>query len=200
MKTLAPFYPVVDSAEWMERLARNGAGFIQLRMKDRSEGEIRAAIVAARAACDRHGAVLVINDFWRIAIDEKAEWLHLGQEDLDEADLPAIRRAGLRFGISTHDEAELARALDLAPDYIALGPIFPTIVKAMRFAPQGLAPIRAWKRRIGDIPLVAIGGITLETASACLDAGADCVAVVSDILRHQDPEARCRAWLATTAR
>lgn len=198
MSVIAPFYPIVDTARWVERLASAGARLIQLRMKDSPEPELRAAIRSSMAACAAHGAMLVVNDDWRLAIEEGAEWLHLGQEDLDTADLPAIRRAGLKLGLSTHDEAELERALACQPDYIALGPIYPTTVKELRFAPQGLTKIGTWKQEIGKIPLVAIGGITLDTAPACLAAGADSVAVISDILRHADPESRCRAW-ATAA-
>ena len=101
----------------------------------------------------------------------------------------------MRIGISTHDDGELARALALQPDYIALGPIYPTLLKVMPFAPQGLARIGEWKRRIGAIPLVAIGGITLERLPGVLAAGPDSAAVVTDIVRNADPEERMRAWV-----
>ena len=109
-----------------------------------------------------------------------------------------LRAAGVRLGVSTHDAAELDRALALAPDYVALGPIYPTLLKQMPWAPQGLARVGEWKRRIGTIPLVGIGGLTPERARAVLAAGADSAAVVTDILRHPDPEARTRAWVAAT--
>ena len=118
-----------------------------------------------------------------------ADWVHLGQGDLDEADVLAVRKAGIRLGISTHDDAELVRALTFAPDYVALGPIYPTKLKAMAFAPQGLETIGVWKRRVGAIPLVAIGGLDVERAKLCLAAGADVVSVVSDITLNPDPEA-----------
>jgi thiamine-phosphate pyrophosphorylase len=137
----------------------------------------------------------VVNDYWRAAVVAGAQHLHLGQEDLAEADLDAIRDAGLTLGISTHDDDELETALRAKPDYIALGPIFPTTLKSMRFAPQGIAKITEWKKRIGDIPLVAIGGIKLEQAPAIFAAGADTIAVVSDVTQHADPDARVRAWL-----
>jgi thiamine-phosphate pyrophosphorylase len=124
-----------------------------------------------------------------------AKHLHLGQEDLAEADLDAIRDAGLTLGISTHDDDELATALRAKPDYIALGPIFPTTLKSMRFAPQGIPKITEWKKRVGNIPLVAIGGIKFEQAPAIFAAGADSIAVVSDVTQHADPDARVRAWL-----
>ena len=140
-------------------------------------------------------AKLVVNDYWRAAIAAGAKHLHLGQEDLADADLESIRAAGLTLGLSTHDDAELETALRARPDYIALGPIFPTTLKSMRFAPQGIAKITEWKKRIGDIPLVAIGGIKLEQAREIFAAGADSIAVVSDITQNADPDARVRAWL-----
>src|SRR6202023_4374443 len=111
------------------------------------------------------------------------------------ADLNAIRDAGLTLGLSTHDDEELATALRAKPDYIALGPIFPTTLKSMRSAPQGIPKIAEWKKRIGAIPLVAIGGIKLEQAADIFAAGADSIAVVSDITQHPEPDARVRAWL-----
>src|SRR6202043_4012831 len=123
------------------------------------------------------------------------KYLHLGQEDLADADLKAIRDARLTLGLSTHDDAELETALRAEPDYIALGPIFPTTLKSMRFAPQGIARITEWKKRVGTIPLVAIGGIKLEQAGEIYAAGADSIAVVSDVTQHADPDARVRAWL-----
>jgi thiamine-phosphate pyrophosphorylase len=191
------FYPVVPDAGWVRRLVP-GARLIQLRLKDLPEAEIRRQAAEADAICRAHGALLVLNDFWRIAIDLRLEALHLGQEDLAEADLRAIRAAGLRLGISTHSEAELETALAAEPDYVALGPVYPTTLKVMPWAPQGLPRLGAWKRRIGAHPLVAIGGITLERAPGCLAAGADCVAVVSDVTGHAAPEERARAWLAAS--
>src|SRR5271166_2211882 len=198
VRGLDPFYPIVDSAERVARLVGIGARLVQLRVKDKDEAMVARETRAALAICAKAGATLVVNDYWRIAIDEGAPWIHLGQADLDGADIAAIRRAGLRLGVSTHDEAELDRALALDPDYVALGPIYPTILKAMAFAPQGLARISEWKRRIGAIPLVAIGGLTVERAKLCLAAGADVVAVVTDITLNADPEARAREWIAAT--
>lgn len=195
---LDPFYPIVDDAAWLPRLLPQGVRLVQLRVKDRPEAVLRAQIVAARDLCRAAGAVLVVNDYWRLAIETGCEFIHLGQEDLDAADLPAIRRAGLRLGVSTHDGAELDRALALAPDYVALGPVYPTILKQMKWAPQGLERVTAWKGRVGQIPLVAIGGLTVERAPGVLAAGADVVSVVTDILLHPDPEARTRDWVAAT--
>jgi thiamine-phosphate pyrophosphorylase len=192
---LARVYPVVESAEWVARLLPCGVRLIQLRIKD-PQASLREQIRAARALCSRAGAQLVVNDYWQLALEEGCDFVHLGQSDLDGADVPALRRAGVRLGISTHDEQELERALALEPDYVALGPIYPTLLKVMPFAPQGLSRIGDWKRRVGSRPLVAIGGLTLERLAGVFAAGADSAAVVNDIVRNADPEARMRAWVA----
>ena len=193
------FYPIVDSVAWVARLALLGAGTIQLRAKDLSDSDALQLIADALEVIKGTKARLVVNDYWRAAIIAGAKHLHLGQEDLAGADLKAIRAAGLTLGLSTHDDAELSRALNAKPDYIALGPIFPTTLKSMRFAPQGIPKITEWKRRIGSIPLVAIGGIKLEQAPAIFAAGADSIAVVSDVTQNADPDARVRAWLGLKA-
>src|SRR3954453_18776311 len=193
------FYPVVDSVAWVARLAKLGGGTVQLRVKELDDGAALQIITDALAATKNTGTRLVVNDYWRAAIVAGARHLHLGQEDLAEADLGAIRDAGLTLGISTHDDEELATALAAKPDYVALGPIFPTTLKSMRFAPQGIAKIAEWKRRIGTIPLVAIGGIKLEQAREIFAAGADSIAVVSDVTQNADPDARVRAWLGQNA-
>jgi thiamine-phosphate pyrophosphorylase len=189
------FYPVVDSVAWVARLAKLGVGAVQLRAKDLDDGAALQIVTDALAVTKDTPTRLVVNDYWRAAIVAGAKHLHLGQEDLAEADLDAIRDAGLTLGISTHDDDELATALRAKPDYIALGPIFPTTLKSMRFAPQGVAKITEWKKRVGTIPLVAIGGIKFEQAPAIFAAGADSIAVVSDVTQHADPDARVRAWL-----
>lgn len=195
------FYPVVDSLDWVKRLTALGVGTIQLRAKDLNDGEALQLVTDALAITKGTPTKLVVNDYWRAAVVAGAQHLHLGQEDLADlaaADLAAIREAGLTLGLSTHDDAELATALAAKPDYVALGPIFPTTLKAMRFAPQGIPKITEWKQRIGDIPLVAIGGIKLEQAEEIFAAGADSIAVVSDVTQNEDPEARVKAWLAAT--
>lgn len=193
------FYPVVDSVAWVTRLAKLGVGTVQLRAKNLEEAQALATVREALAATKGTATKLVVNDYWRAAIEAGAKHVHLGQEDLAEADVGAIRRAGLTLGLSTHDQDELATALKAKPDYVALGPIFFTTLKAMRFAPQGIERITAWKRAIGDIPLVAIGGIKLEHAHDIFAAGADSIAVVSDVTQNPDPDARVRAWLDTVA-
>jgi len=193
------FYPVVDSVAWIARLTKLGVGTVQLRAKDLDDAQALATVREALAVIRGTRTRLVVNDYWRAAIEAGAKDLHLGQEDLADADLKAIRAAGLTLGISTHDDAELATALAAKPDYVALGPIFPTTLKAMRFAPQGIAKIGDWKKRIGNIPLVAIGGIKFEQAAEIFAAGADSIAVVSDVTQHADPDARVRQWLGQSA-
>jgi thiamine-phosphate pyrophosphorylase len=196
------FYPVVDSVAWVARLTALGVGTIQLRAKNLNDGEALQIVSDALAATSGTPTKLVVNDYWRAAIVAGAKHLHLGQEDLADladADLKAIRDAGLTLGLSTHDDEELKTALRARPDYVALGPIFPTTLKSMRFAPQGIAKITEWKKRVGHIPLVAIGGIKLEQAAEIFAAGADSIAVVSDVTQNADPDARVRAWLGQNA-
>ncbi|MDF2996632.1 MAG: thiamine phosphate synthase [Xanthobacteraceae bacterium] len=197
-KLLDSFYLIVDRASWLPRLLPQGVKLVQLRAKDMDEATLRREIREARELCARYGAQLIVNDYWKLAIELGCDYVHLGQEDLSEADVPAIRSAGVKLGLSTHDEAELEIALRAKPDYVALGPIYPTILKAMKWAPQGLSRIRAWKERIGDVPLVAIGGLTIERAAGCFEAGADSVAVVTDVLLNADPEGRAREWVLAT--
>ena len=196
--SLDRFYPIVDSALWVGRLVGEGAELIQLRIKDADPARLRAELHHALTICRRSGATLVVNDHWEAALDAGADWVHLGQGDLDNADVGVLRARGLQIGLSTHSREELDRALSFDPDYVALGPIYPTILKAMAFAPQGLERIGEWKRLIGDIPLVAIGGLNIERAKACLAAGADVVSVVTDIALNPDPEARTREWVEAT--
>ncbi len=124
--------------------------------------------------------------------------MHLGQEDLDDADLPAIRKAGLKLGVSTHDGTELDRVLAMQPDYVALGPVYPTILKKMKWHQQGLPRVTEWKARVGDIPLVGIGGMSVERAEGVFAAGADIVSAVTDITLNDDPEGRVRQWIKAT--
>ena len=193
------FYPVVDSVAWVARLTKLGVGTVQLRAKDLDDGAALQIVTDALEVTKGTPTKLVVNDYWHAAIVAGAKHLHLGQEDLAEADLSAIRDAGLTLGISTHDDEELATALRAKPDYIALGPIFPTTLKSMRFKPQGIPKITEWKKRIGAIPLVAIGGIKFEQAAAIFAAGADTIAVVSDVTQHADPDSRVRDWLGQNA-
>lgn len=196
---LPRFYPIFDSAAWLDRALPLGVKLVQLRLKDMDDATLRAEIRAGLTLARKHGAALVVNDHWQIAMDEGADWLHLGQEDLDTADIPAIRRAGLKLGLSTHDHAELDRALALSPDYVALGPVYPTILKQMKWHQQGVDRVTEWKQLAGNVPLCAIGGLTPDRGRECLDAGADLVAAVTDITLNPNPEGRMRDWLRVTA-
>jgi thiamine-phosphate pyrophosphorylase len=192
------FYPIFDSCDWVQRLVPLGIRLVQLRIKDATPDQLRVEIRGARRICADAGATLVVNDHWQIAIEEGCDFVHLGQEDLDTADIAAIRAAGMGLGISTHDKSELARALALRPEYVALGPVYPTILKKMKWQMQGLERVREWKALVGEIPLVAIGGMTEARAAGAFDAGADIVAAVTDITLHPDPEAQVRGWLQAT--
>ena len=196
--TLDRFYPIFDHPDWLKRLLPLEVRLVQLRLKEVPQETLRPMIAAAQALCRDAGTMLVVNDHWQAAIDEGCDFIHLGQEDLDQADMTAIRRAGLRVGISTHDRAELDRALNLQPDYIALGPVYPTILKKMKWHQQGLERVTEWKKLIGDVPLVAIGGMTVARSAGAFAAGADIVSAVTDITLNADPEARVRAWIEAT--
>lgn len=191
---LPRFYPVVPDAAWVGRLASVGVKLIQLRIKDAPADSIRPAITTALKISRTHGCELVVNDYWQEALDCGASFVHLGQDDLKTADTAAIRHAGVKLGISTHSHEELDVALRQDPDYVALGPIYETKLKAMPWAPQGLNRIKEWKA-LAKRPLVAIGGITLERAPLVFAAGADSIAVVTDVVAHPSPEQRAKDWL-----
>jgi thiamine-phosphate pyrophosphorylase len=193
------FYPIVPDVGWMERIVPLGVRTIQLRLKDAPEAEVRRQIAGSIEICKRHACDLIVNDYWREAIALGADFLHLGQEDLADADMAAIKKAGIRLGISTHSHEELDIALAAKPDYVALGPIYETKLKAMKWGPQGLDRITDWKGRIGSLPLCCIGGITPERAPGVVAAGCDSVAVITDFFTHADPEGRVREWLAWAA-
>ena len=194
------FYPIVPDLAWLERLVPLGVKTVQLRLKDAAPERVRHEIVEGLKVCARHGCQLIVNDYWRDALALGADYIHLGQEDLAAADVGAIHAKGVRLGISTHSAEELAVALAARPDYVALGPIYETKLKVMKWAPQGLARLAEWKGRIGALPLVAIGGITPERADGVVAAGADSVAVITDFFTHPDPVARVRQWVAWAER
>lgn len=198
MMRIDPFYLIVSDVAALERLVPLGVRLVQLRVKDRAPGDLRRQIARARDVCAAHGAQLVVNDYWEIALDLGCDAVHLGQEDMDSADFAALRRAGVAFGLSTHDEAERDRALSHDPAYVALGPVWPTLLKQMKWGPQGLDRVRAWKAAIGARPLVGIGGVTVPRLPDLFAAGADSAAVVTDIQTAPDPVARCRDWLDAT--
>lgn len=189
------FYPIVPDVGWLERIVPLGVTFVQLRIKDASAADVAAQAKRANAFCKEHGCTLVLNDYWEAALDAGVGFIHLGQDDLREADLEAIKLAGIKLGISTHDIVELDNALAAEPDYVALGPIYETKLKAMPWAPQGLDKIKEWRRRIGALPLVAIGGLTPERAAGVLEAGADSLAVITDFFTAARPDERIELWL-----
>ena len=184
-------YPVVDSVEWIERLLKAGVKTLQLRIKDKRDEEVESDVIAAIELGRGFDARLFINDYWQLAIKHQAYGVHLGQEDLETTDLSAIREAGLRLGVSTHDDMEIDVALTARPSYIALGHVFPTQTKQMPSAPQGLAQLARHIARLGDYPTVAIGGISLARAPAVLETGVGSIAVVSAITQAAD-------WRAAT--
>ncbi len=196
---LAPFYPIVPDIGWLERIVPLGVKLVQLRIKDAARADVIDQTRRALAVTRAHDCQLIVNDYWDVAIETGADFIHLGQEDLETADLGALRQAGLRFGVSTHDEAELAKALKVNPDYVALGPIYPTKLKVMPWAPQGLERLKLWRSKIGALPLVAIGGLTPDRADGVADAGANSLAVITDFVTAEDPNARVNEWLAWAA-
>lgn len=203
MNTLDPFYPIVDSADWLQRLVPLGVRLVQLRIKSDAQTEeerqrLLAEIIAGKRICEQYDCQLVVNDHWALAIEAGCDFVHLGQEDLFVADVDAIKAAGMRLGVSTHGLAELHKALSTDPAYIALGPVYPTILKKMPWQPQGTERVTQWKEAVGDIPLVAIGGLTTERAPGVFNAGADIVSLVTDITLNADPEGRVREWLQVT--
>lgn len=198
MTTFPRFYPIFDSADWLRRALPLGVRLVQVRIKDMPPPLLMGELALCQELCREHGATLVVNDHWRAAIDLGCDFVHLGQEDLDRADIAAIRRAGMRLGVSTHDHDELDRALALKPDYIALGPVWPTILKKMKWDQQGLERVTEWRKLVGTTPLVAIGGVTPERAMQAFAAGADIASAVTDITLNPDPEGRIREWLRVT--
>lgn len=187
------FYPVVPDSGWVERVAAAGAKTIQLRIKCKSSAEVESEIANSIEIARRYGCNLYINDFWELAIKHNAYGVHLGQEDILDVDIASLSAAQIRLGISTHCYSEVARALAFQPSYIAIGPIFPTTTKTMKFDPQGIDGLANWAKLL-SFPLVAIGGITLENANDVLRAGAKGIAVVRDVVNDVDPDSRVRQW------
>ena len=193
---IKPFYPILPDADWIERLVPLGVRTVQLRYKGTQTQAIRQQITRSLEICIAHDCHLIVNDHWREALSLGAEHVHLGQEDLATADIPTMHAREMLVGISTHTPSEVEIALSAGADSIALGPIFASRAKNVGHAPQGPAKLSDWRRRIGDRPLIAIGGITLDQASAMLAAGADAVAVITDVTGHAEPERRTLEWLA----
>ncbi|MET0544175.1 MAG: thiamine phosphate synthase [Variovorax sp.] len=181
-------YAVLPDAAWVGRMARAGVPTVQLRFKSDDADAVAREVRAAVDAVAGTSALLFINDHWQAAIDAGAYGVHLGQEDIAEADLGAIRAAGLRLGLSTHGYAEMLRADAASPSYIAMGAVFPTTLKRMETAPQGTARLQAYARLLHDYPLVAIGGIDLARLPEVLKSGVGSVAVVRALVAAASPE------------
>ncbi|WP_168920703.1 thiamine phosphate synthase [Polaromonas vacuolata] len=185
------FYPVVPTADWVQRLLSWGVRTVQLRIKETDHSpeeivrQVQAAVAAGRSIA---GAQVFINDHWQLALDAGAYGVHLGQEDLDSADITALRHAGLRLGLSTHTPAELARAHAVQPSYLAIGPVYPTTLKVMPYAPVGLEQLQVWAKLGAPYPVVAIGGISLDRMPGVLACGVQGVAVVSAVTLAQSPQ------------
>lgn len=188
------FYPIFPDSDWIERVVPLGIRTVQLRLKDADETELRRQIVHARDVCRAHSCQLIVNDYWQAALELSCDYIHLGQEDLAVADIQAIKRAGVRLGVSTHSEEELEIALSVSPDYVALGPIYDE-AQSDEVVAAGARQIGRWKKRVGDVSLVAIGGITPDRAPGVLNAGADSVAVITDFITAPHPIERISQWL-----
>jgi len=185
-------YAVVDSIEWLQRLLPLGVKTLQLRVKNKTDAELEQLVAEAAALGRQYGARLFINDYWQLAIKHRAYGVHLGQEDLDTADLNAIREAGLHLGLSTHSEFEWARAATVKPSYLALGTVFPTQTKPAILI--GLENLHRWVATLGeDFPLVAIGGIKEHNLEQVLASKVGSVAVVTAITEAEDCAAATRS-------
>ena len=180
-------YPVLPSADWVERVLEFGVRTAQLRRKSTNTDDLRREIARSVEAGRRHDAQLFINDHWREAIAAGAYGVHLGQEDVQTADLNAIAKAGVRLGLSTHGYYEMLRALHFKPSYLALGAVFPTTTKVMPTRPQGLARLRRYVQLLsGRVPLVAIGGIDAGVMPDVLATGVGSAAVVRAVTEASD--------------
>lgn len=188
-------YPVVDSVAWLEKLLPLGISTIQLRIKNMPPAELNAAVQKAAELGRQYNARLFINDYWQLAIEHNAYGVHLGQEDMADADLAAISRAGIRLGLSTHGDFEWARAASIQPSYLAIGAIYATQTKEVKIV--GPRKLQRWVHLLKPyFALTAIGGINLSNINEVLSSGIDSVAVVSAITHAQDP-ARSVAELTT---
>lgn len=190
-------YPVVDSVQWIKHLVNLGVRTIQLRIKDKNDPLLLNKIKEAVAFCNENKARLFIDDHYKLAIEAHAYGVHLGMEDLREADIELIRKAGLRLGVSTHGAYEMLKAIQLKPSYIALGHIFPTQSKVMPSKPQGVFKLFVEQRIIKEtIPTVAIGGIKLHNVQSVVNTGVGSVALITGITKSENPDETTKQWLS----
>ncbi|MEY2621966.1 MAG: hypothetical protein RIT26_1786 [Pseudomonadota bacterium] len=192
-------YAVLPDANWVARMAQAGVPTLQLRFKSDDRAAIEREVKSAVAAVRGSSSLLFINDHWASAIEHGAYGVHLGQEDLSAAPIERIRLSGLRLGLSTHGYAEMLRAAAVGPSYLALGAIFPTTLKRMATAPQGLGRLRAYARLMRHYPLVGIGGVDVNRFADVLGCGVGSIAVVRAIVGQDQPEAAARALMAAMA-
>ncbi|MGH1484976.1 MAG: thiamine phosphate synthase [Cellvibrionaceae bacterium] len=191
---LLGLYPVVDRAEWIKKLIPSGISTIQLRVKDLQGKALEEEIQKAIKVSQENNVRLFINDYWSLAIQYGAYGVHLGQEDLDDADIDQIKEAGLRLGISTHCHYEVARAHSYRPSYIACGPVYHTTTKDMPWVPHGLAGLRYW-RQVLDYPLVAIGGINDDRFDGIASIGVDSIAMITAITLAKEPHTVAKQFI-----
>ena len=189
------FYPIFDNSSMLSLAVDLGTKFVQLRVKNVSNEKIKHEINLSKKVCDKKNVQLVINDYWELAANLNCDFVHLGQEDLLNADINYLKKKKIKIGISTHDKKELDKALSINPDYIAFGPIWETKLKKMKWKPQGLERLKIWKNKIREIPLVAIGGLDIERAKISLVSGADIVSVVTDISQSDNPKKKIVDWI-----
>jgi thiamine-phosphate pyrophosphorylase len=179
-------------------MARAGVPTVQLRFKSADLDAVAREVRAAVSAVQGTGALLFINDHWREAIAAGAYGVHLGQEDLDALtpqELQTLRQSGVRLGVSTHGYAEMVRADAVGPSYIAMGAVFPTTLKKMATAPQGLGRLHAYARLMRHYPQVAIGGIGQEQFSEVRATGVGSIAVVRALVNAGNPEQAAAALM-----
>ena len=179
-----------------QELAAAGVRLLQYRDKTASARDVLVTSRELVSSLNSYGASLVVNDRPDIAVLAGAAGVHLGQEDLDPEQARAVVGDEMWIGTSTHNLEQFRRAAATSADYIAVGPIFPTTSKSNPDPVVGLELIRQ-VRNLTEKPIVAIGGITLERAASVIEAGADCVAVIRDIVCAAKPGERARRFLDT---
>ena len=204
MKFPSVYYAMVDPAGGHDPVAlarillEAGARILQLRLKDAPSRDFFAAARTIVGLCRARGALMIVNDRADIARLAEADGVHVGQDDLPVAAARAIVGAGRIVGVSTHGVEQARTAEAAGADYIGFGAIYPGGLKNVANA-QGLERLRAVRSAV-RIPIVAIGGITEATAPAVLAAGANAVAIISDVARAADPGAKARALIALGAK
>jgi len=176
-------YPVVDRAYKLKALYECGITTAQLRTKDAFSGQaLEDEIIEAIKISEEFNTRFFLNDFWKLGIKHKVYGIHLGQEDIQEADVQAILAAGIRLGISSHTPQEIDIALGFEPSYLAIGPIYEPISKKLVYDTVGVDGLTKWAENV-KYPIVAIGGITIENIHHVVATkAASGIAMISDVL------------------